>query len=217
MFGGQPYVGLLTDQGGELWGPENRKAVTYDASYAAMPKAPALSTGQRFAALAELDNVLADNTRYRRLRYSMRTLALDTSVDTSDALIGRLNRPFAKGKARMFGRREIPTERLARWYLLWAVSHNGHGRIPIDYVKIPWTVQPNRSEKYISLAPGASWAYARVGQRDPATAAALINRLEYPGDPKWLRGDFIGALMDLTGRRFGYDVDAWKRWWQARN
>ena len=216
VFGGLPYVGLLTDRGGELWGRGDRKPVAYDSSLAALPKAPRLTPERRAAALAALDNVLADATRYNRLRYTMRPLALDQSAATSNALIGRLNGPFAAGTARMFGRRQIATERMARWYLLWAIAHNGHGRIPVDYLKIPWTAKSSRSEKYIRLPLAASWAYARLGQRDPATLAALMDRLDRPGDPKWLKGDVIGALTDLTGRRFGYDMDAWKRWWRTR-
>ena len=100
---------------------------------------------------------------------------------------------------------------------MWAVAHNRHGHVPIDYMNIPWTAKPNRSEKYIRLAPATSWAVARLDQRDPMTLAALIKRLDQPGDPKWLQGDFIGALSDLTGQRFGYDTKAWKHWWQARN
>jgi hypothetical protein len=217
VFGGLPYVGLLTDQGGELWGPMKRAPVAYDQSVAALPKAPRLSPSNRHEALAHLDEVLVDATRYRRLRYTMRPLALDRSLETANALIDRLKGPFATGTARMFGRRQIATERMAQWYLLWAVSHNGHGRIPLDYLKIPWTAAASRSEKYIRLPLAASWTYARLGQRDPATLAALMARLERPGDPKWLKGDIIGALTDLTGRRFGYDVEAWKRWWRDRS
>jgi hypothetical protein len=217
VFGGQPYVGLLTDQGGELWGPTRRAPVAYDKSMTALPRAPRLSPKGRAAALAQLDIVLADAARYRRLRYTMRSLALDRSTETANALIGRLRGPFATGTARMFGRREIATERMGQWYLLWAIAHNGHGRIPVDYLTIPWTAKASRSEKYIRLPLAASWAYARLGQRDSATLAALMGRLDRPGDPKWLKGDIIGALTDLTGRRFGYDLAAWKRWWRARN
>jgi hypothetical protein len=217
IFGGEPYVGLLTDEGGELWGKQNHEPVGFDKSYAAMPKPPSLSQEKRTAALAELDLGLADAGRYRQLRYTIRTLALDRSARTSNALVERLNGPFPDGTARMFGRRAFAPERLARWYLLWAVAHNRHGHVPIDYMNIPWTAKPNRSEKYIRLAPATSWAVARLDQRDPMTLAALIKRLDQPGDPKWLKGDFIGALTDLTGQRFGYDIKAWKHWWQARN
>jgi hypothetical protein len=30
----------------------------------------------------------------------------------------------------------------------------------------------------------------------------------------WLRGDVVGALSAATGQRYGYDVDAWRRWWR---
>ena len=216
LFGGHPYVGLLTDRGGELWGRKARKPVAFSPAIAAMPKAPRLSAERRAGALAALDAVLADGSRYRRLRFTMRPLALDRSGDTAKALLSRLRGPFPEGTARMFGRRQIATERMAQWYLLWAIAHNGQGRIPVDYLKIPWVAKPSRSEKYLRLPLAASWAYARLGQRDPATLAALIGRLDWPGDPKWLTGDFIGALTDLTGRRFGYDIAAWKRWWRAQ-
>ena len=217
LFGSRPYVGLLTDHGGELWGPGKREPVAFNRSIAALPSAPRLSSARRAETLAELDLVLADATRYGRLRSTMRPLALDQSENTANALIGRLKGPFAKGSARMFGRRKIATERLAPWYLLWAAAHNGHGRIPVEYLKIPWTAKPNRSEKYIRLVPAASWAYARLGQRDTETLTALIDRLARPGDPQWLRGDIVGALTDLTGQRFAYDIDGWKRWWRSRN
>jgi hypothetical protein len=216
LFGGLPYVGIMTDQGGELWGHGDRKPVAFRRPFATMPKTPRLSPPSRVAALAELDTVLADATRYRGLRYALRPLAQDRSRESANALMRRLSGPFATGTARMFGRREIATERMAQWYLLWAIAHNGHGRIPVDYIKIPWTAKPGPSEKYIRLPPAASWAYARLGQRDPVTLAALIARLDRPGDPKWLTGDVIGALTDLTGKRFGYDIDAWKRWWRAQ-
>jgi len=36
--------------------------------------------------------------------------------------------------------------------------------------------------------------------------------------PPWLTGDIIGALSDLTGKRFGYDLKAWRVWWrESRN
>ena len=182
-----------------------------------MPRAPRLSAAKRAAALSKLDSVLADQEVYRQLRFTMRPLALDRSPATSHALIARLSGPFAAGTARMFGRRQIATERMARWYLLWAISHNGHGRVPVEYLTIPWTAKPNRAEKYIRLPLAASWAVARLRQRDPKTLAALIERLGRAGDPKWFKGDIVGALTDLTGKKFGYDFAAWRRWWRSRN
>jgi hypothetical protein len=121
----------------------------------------------------------------------------------------------------MFGRRQIATERMAQWYLIWAIAHNGAhnhgGRIPLRYLRMPWTSKPNRAEKYIRLPLAAVWAVTRLNQRDHATLAALIERLDQTGDPKWLTGDVVGALTDLTGQRFGYDIESWRRWWRARS
>lgn len=216
VFGGAPYVGVLSDGGGELWGPEKAVASGVNAPIRELPKSPRLSDPRRQAALAALDNVLADRSQYRRLRFAVRPLALDGSKETSDALTRRLSGPFPEGSARMFGRRRIATDRMAQWYLLWALAHNGQGRVPLRYLDIPWTSKPNRAEKYIQLPLAAAWSVARLNQRDRATLSALIKRLDRPGDPKWLTGDMVGALTDLTGKRFGYDVGAWRRWWRSR-
>jgi len=76
---------------------------------------------------------------------------------------------------------------------------------------------PQRTpEKYLEPAPAAAWAAAVVGQDDEATLPALVARLGAPGQPAWLDGDFVGALTALTGKRFGYDLDAWRAWWSSR-
>ncbi len=117
----------------------------------------------------------------------------------------------------MFGGRvRVPGAKLARWYLLWGMAHNGHGRVPPDLLAAPWTQKPNPAEKYLEPVLAAAWAVARLGQNDRETLAALIARLDAPGDPDWLKGDIIGALTDLTGRRFAYDIAAWRRWWRKR-
>lgn len=118
----------------------------------------------------------------------------------------------------MFGGRvKVPGKKLARWYLLWGMAHNGHGRVPVDLIAAPWTAPPNRAEKYIEPALAAIWAVARLGQDDHDTLAALVGRLDHPGDPDWLNGDVVGALTDLTGRRLAYDTAAWRRWWRSRS
>lgn len=217
LFGGTPYVGVLSDRGGELWGPANAIAVPYDPRIRALPHTPRLSKAQRQTALASLDRALSDKAQYRRLRFAVRPLALDRSQETSDALIRRLSGPFPEGSARMFGRRQIRTELMAPWYLLWAIAHNGRGRVPLHYFDNPWTSKPNRAEKYIHPPLAAAWAVGRLNQRDNATLAALMKRLDRTGDPNWLIGDMVGALTDLTGKRFGYDLSAWRRWWRDRS
>ena len=88
--------------------------------------------------------------------------------------------------------------------------------VPPELIEAPWRAPVNRSEKYFESAPAALWAAAEIGQADEATIAALIDRLDRPDDPDWLRGDVIGALTALTGERFGYDIAKWRSWRRTR-
>ena len=168
-------------------------------------------------ALSELAGSLMDASAYDGgLRDRFMPLAL-----SGDAAIGRglgalLSRKFPDADGTMFGGRRFPAARMARWYILWAMAHNGHGRVPAELISAPWEAPPNRAEKYFESPPAAAWAAAELGQDDPETIAALIARLDAPGDPDWLKGDIVGALTVLTGRRFAYDIAAWKRWWATR-
>ena len=107
--------------------------------------------------------------------------------------------------------------RLARWYLLWALAQQGGGRVPIALLEEAWNEAANRPEKYFHPTPAAAWAVATLGQKDPDTIAALIDRLGRAGDPEWLGGDLTGALTALTGERFGHDHAAWRAWWVEQN
>ncbi|MDH3234415.1 MAG: hypothetical protein OEQ29_12925, partial [Alphaproteobacteria bacterium] len=133
------------------------------------------------------------------------------------ALAARLGRAYPATLQNMFGgQSKVPSDRMARWYLMWALAMNGHGVIPHPLLTAPWTARPNGPRKYLVSPPGAAWAAARLGQSDPATISAIINRLGRTGDPPWLDGDFVGALTVLTGQRFGYNRTRWRRWWAAQ-
>jgi hypothetical protein len=86
-------------------------------------------------------------------------------------------------------------------------------QIPPALLAEPWTQPDNSSQKYFAAPPAAIWAAAAANQNDRATIEALIGRLTRPDDPEWLRGDVIGALTALTGRKFAYDQIAWQAWW----
>jgi len=127
----------------------------------------------------------------------------------------RLRRPFPGEELSLIGGNvRIPAAKMARWILLWGMSLAGRGQVPLALLEEPWTAPQNPSEKYFEAPPAAMWTAALVGQDDPATVEALIRRLERKGDPLWLRGDALGALVALTDQRFGYDAAAWRRWWQ---
>ncbi|NKB20553.1 MAG: hypothetical protein GKS01_08645 [Alphaproteobacteria bacterium] len=214
---GQPFVGLLSDQGGELWGALNKKPIAMDQRHPSLPPKLKRPEVEISTALNRLDNILRDSSEYPRLRFAMRPLVAGQTAEISLALAKRLRGPFPKGTSRMFGRRQIPNSRMAHWYLLWGIAHNGRGRVPLRYLREHWTAKPNRAEKYIVPTLAALWAVRELGQKDDKTIAALILRLDFKSDPKWLTGDVVGALTDLTGKRFGYDRKAWQQWWRTRN
>ena len=217
VMGGQPYVELLSDEGGELWGYSKRTSVVVDAHRPSLPPKLKRPQAEISAALKNLDDIMGDVSRYQGLRFAMGPLSAARTLEVSDALAKRLKGPFPEGAARMFGRRQIPAAKMAQWYLLWGIAHNGRGYVPLRYLRDPWTSKANRAEKYIEPVLAAIWTMRELGQDDDATLAALIARLDFKDDPKWVTGDVIGALTDLTGKRFGYDRNAWRRWWRSRN
>lgn len=170
------------------------------------------------AALATVDLALSDESSYvahgARLRSALEPLAFSNLAEVGVELVRRLGGPFPGTNVRLFGGAlTVPAATLARWYLLWAIGLNGHGRIPPELLSAPWTAQPNRAEKYLEPTAAAAWAMAQLGQRDPRALAALMAGLGAPEHPSWLDGDFVGALSALTGEHFGYDLAAWHRWW----
>lgn len=76
-------------------------------------------------------------------------------------------------------------------------------------------VAPNSFEKNFEPQLAAIWAVAASGQKDVATIDALVARLDATGDPLWLRAQIVGALTALTGGRFAYDIEKWRKWWRA--
>jgi len=225
VLGGDVYVGLMSEAGGELWGPATAelRASTSTPLPGPAPTLPAddpapLPPELLKHALAALDKALGGTKLSRDFRRMVQPFATSRAAAAGAALSERLaNGRFPGAETSMIGGNlVVPAADVARWYLMWGMAHSGGGRVPPELVGAPWTAQPNRAEKYMDPTPAAAWAMARLGQNDPATLAALIGRLGREGDPDWLTGDLVGALADLTGRRFGYDIEAWRRWWRAR-
>ncbi len=130
------------------------------------------------------------------------------------ALTARLEAPLPERSLTFYGGQvKVGASNLARWYLLWALAQQGGGRVPPDLLAVPWDPPANRPEKYFHPAPAAAWAMAQLAQGDTESLAALVARLNRPGDPDWLAGDIVGALTALTGQRFGHDYGAWRSWW----
>ncbi|MGB0577687.1 MAG: hypothetical protein ACPGPC_16300, partial [Alphaproteobacteria bacterium] len=114
VMAGQPFVGVLSDRGGELWGPSKRVFIAFDTHRQPLP--PKLNRPQFeiTKALKNLDDVMGDVSKYQRLRFAMRPLAAARTPEISKALAKCLEGPFPDGSARMFGRRQIPSAILAQ-------------------------------------------------------------------------------------------------------
>jgi hypothetical protein len=230
LEGGQPYGlavhrgavyvgGAGTDGQGVLWGSPGPPGAAPTLPRAAMPPRSTADTTERdwTAAGRELDRLLADPASYLPAGRPLRDLVLELALadPRTDFFSKRLRRPFPGEELSLIGGNvRIPAAKMARWILLWGMSLAGRGQVPLALLEEPWTAPQNPSEKYFEAPPAAMWTAALVGQDDPATVEALIRRLERKGDPLWLRGDALGALVALTDQRFGYDAAAWRRWWQ---
>ncbi len=220
VYAGGVYVGTIGPAGrGTLWGPPPPSPAEPSISAPLLPRPPRqMAPTQVPAALATVDLALSDESSYvahgARLRSALEPLAFSNLAEVGVELVRRLGGPFPGTNVRLFGGAlTVPAATLARWYLLWAIGLNGHGRIPPELLSAPWTAQPNRAEKYLEPTAAAAWAMAQLGQRDPRALAALMAGLGAPEHPSWLDGDFVGALSALTGEHFGYDLAAWHRWW----
>jgi hypothetical protein len=223
VYADDVYVGTEGPGGrGALWGPAAPASVEPSVARAPLPAWPEPPDPAAFdAGAAALDRALIDPATYTgsrgRLAELVAALAGYRTPAAGSALSRRLDAAVPDVRANLFGgNRNIPAVKVARWDLLWAIARTGHGRVPPELLALPWQAPANRAEKYFETAAGAAWAVAELGQKDAATLAALIARLDRPGDPDWLVGDIVGALSALTGERFGHDVAAWQAWWKRR-
>lgn len=217
VYAGQVYVGMLGADGrGVLFGPPAPAPTARSQAPRAMPEASPAPEPDLSQLLAELDRALAEYAGFvasgGRLTALLAPIAASHSDAAAEALAQRIGVvPRGAGQARFAGRRVTAGEQ-ADWQIRWALARNGRGRVPSELLGAPWRSVARRSEKYADPAPAAAWAVAELGQRDDATLAVLIERLDRAGDPPWLAGDLVGALTAVTGCRFAYDATAWRSW-----
>jgi hypothetical protein len=219
LYGGEPYVaGRGPRRRGALWGPPPpRPAQSRLPAGSPLPArlAPELDWA---AAGAALDRALADPESYAHGARGLIEILLPLALaePPQGFFTERLRAKFAAGEADLLEGRgpRVPLHRLGPWALFWAIAVSGQGPVPVEWISTPWSFEPNEREKYFEPAIAALAAASWTGQGDLATLEALVNRLDSENDPDWLTGDVIGALSALTEQRFGYDVGAWKAWWQ---
>lgn len=215
VYAGAPYVGGAGADGrGILWGAAAAPSVPA-AAPKPLPPMPAGPPRDWPALAAELDALLASPASYDRHGRVLRDTLFGAAISPPPPgwLAARLRAPMPERDLSLIGGAvTVPAAKLGRWAVLWAMAVARQGPVPVDLIAAPWTAPGNGSEKYFEPAPAAIWAAAMAGQNDPDTIGALIDRLDRPGDPFWLRGDIVGALTALTGRRLGYDIAAWRAW-----
>jgi formylglycine-generating enzyme required for sulfatase activity len=220
VFAGHVYVGTLgPGQQGALWGPPAPAGAEPGTTVPMPPYLPeTISDGSKH--LQKMTDSLSNVLEFKDYRMLLHTylqpLVLGHSASSGERLAPLLDADVPPVKLRAFGGAlESPLSQIHRWYLLWAMGLTGGGHVPPDYLAQAWRGSPNRAEKYFDLAPAAAWTAGQLGQQDDATIDALIARLDADNEPRWLAGDWVGALSALSGERFGYDAKAWRAWRSA--
>lgn len=221
VYGGRVYVGAIgADRRGVLYGP-SAPALAEPVKEAR--QLPAAQGAVEFAQveilngeLAKLDQALNDLGAFDAgggsLPDLLEPLAAARSADISAALAQRLGRVRRDSRDMRLAGRRVPAADKADWYLLWAIAKSSTGRIPVELLENPFREPRHRSEKYAEPVSGAAWAVAQIGQADRLTLAKLVSRLDRKEDPPFVAGDIVGALVALTGCRFGYDASTWRKW-----
>lgn len=221
VLAGDVYVGTLgPGERGALWGPREAAPLGRVAKVVGLPALlPATDAGAD-RQLEDIDAALSkvrDFKDYRALLHEhLQPLIRNRSARVTEYLARLLKVDVPDNTLRMFGGAlQSSLSDVHRWYLLWVMGLQGEPKVPPAYLTRPWRETPNRAEKYFHPAPAAAWVAGQAGRWDEALVDALVARLDADGEPRWLAGDWIGALSALSGERFGYDAQAWRHWWSA--
>ncbi len=221
VFDDRVYVGTLgPNDRGALWG---QASLTDSKNITTTPSLTTQKQAVNDIAILTTELATALQTSFANFREHrnsldkfLQPLALSRRADAGNALSKLLLVDSPSSTLETFAHKvDVPA--INRWYLLWAMSLNGYGDVPIDLLNGDWTRPSNHAEKYFEPLLGAIVTVGDIAQSDDATIQALIRRLTNDDDPLWLKGDIVGALSDLTGNRFGYDFDAWEAWWQKHS
>jgi len=151
--------------------------------------------------------------RARVLRRSLGRHPLLKVPEFGAALTRLLSTPIDGAPVTMFTGRTISHNDLIHWYLMTTLAINGHGYIDPAVINSREELNVPESAKVFNPSIAAIVASGWLQQRDRATLAALMIRLNNETDPLWVKADVIAALTALTDNRFGYDIGKWNIWW----
>ena len=221
-YAGRVYVGAIGGDGrGVLYGPAAPAPAGAPLGMTALPLEASVPEPDPRAALQALDRALVDFSAFEAGSGSLvgllEPLARTRSPFVAQALAQRLGRVPRSAAESRFAGRTVPAADKADWQLLWAIARLGRGRVPPALLDKPFEQAPSRGQKYAEPAAAAAWAVGELGQGDDDTLERLIARLDRREDPPWLAGDMVGALVAVTGCRFGYDAAAWRAWRKTRD
>ena len=221
VIAGKVYVAGAGDDGrGILWGPPGHSIPRANGPATLPAQFPASDEKVDWQRLgAGLDDLLGDISQYdNHGRGRLRASVFDAvRLGAPPGFFARrLKAHLPQGTVQAFGGQlTVKAADIGRTMLFWGMGLAQQKDVPIVFIKRPWGTPANSFEKYFAPQLAAIWAVAAAGQKDAATMDGLIERLEADLDPLWLRAQVIGTLAALTGKRFAYDTEKWRRWWQS--
>lgn len=217
IAGGIFVAGAGDDGRGIVWGPRDNDIPLGAKPPRLISQLPTKKTALDWDLMAKkIDALLADPDTYSRSG-SGELRALLFQASTNGAPFGffakRLKVKIPSAKILAFGgNMELAAQDIAHAIILSGMERAGHANVPISYLTDRWKSPPNSYEKYFEIELSALRAVAASGQNDRKTIEALLARIEFADDPQWLRSQIIGTLTAVSGKHFGYDIAAWKKW-----
>lgn len=202
-----------------LWGPQSTAMMT-PTTHPTLPE-QRLEPDPDFdeaAASASLQRVLGDVESYRNHGRALREALQSAEAKRPPAgfFSSLLAARLPQQEIEIFGgRSSVSAADMAIWHILAAMARNGEGAIPLELLTAQWGRPTNRPQKWFDPLLVSIYAVQLTRQNDRATVNALIERLDNPGDPDWLRSQVTGTLKVITGETFAYDKAAWKNWWSS--
>lgn len=219
--GGLYVAGAGDDGRGIIWGTRDHLIPLGAKPPKLVPQLPSEKVAMDWeSASKNIDAILANPSTYNGSRTGdLRELVNRASVNEAPSgfFAERLKVKIPNIKVRAFGGSlELSAEELAHSTILSAMEKSGRAEVPVAFLTDPWESQPNSYEKYFEIELSALRAVAASGQNDSATISALVSRLDFAGDPPWLKSQVIGTLTAVSGKHFGYDIAAWKKWARSK-
>jgi len=201
MGAGQPLVAGTLDRRGAIWGTGEAQSAADKSP--ALPEQIAAEPNDEEQARQQIADALADPRSYVGHGIRLRNV-IDRWVMRGlpgEVLASFLDGPFPEGEVKLIGGRAFAShERFGRWILTWGMRRAGGGRVPPEWLDLPFDEAENDSQKYFGEKIAAIWTVAATGQNDRATMAAL-RRVETDDTlPEWLRQDAAWAIYALSAR-----------------